>query len=391
MEPVYVLGAGMHPFGRFPEKTLGDLAEYAVAEALADAGLGWADIELAYAANGQGGQHGQQAVRGLGLSGVPVINVSNACAGGSSAFFGAYSAVAAGACDIAIAIGYEQMARGMIGANAPRSAMTHESANGLYAMPAMFGMVARNLMEDHGVTVRDLALVSEKNHHNGVFNPRSQYRIETPVEEVLASRLIADPLTLLMCSPTSDGGAAVIVGSRRAAEKYANNVYVRVAAAAQRSEIYREASEPRPDIRTMTIEASQAAYEAAGLGPEDMEVIELHDCFAPAEISHYENLGLCKIGEGARLIREGETAINGTIPVNPSGGLLSKGHPISATGVAQVCEITWQLRGQAGQRQVQGRRGDGPRVGLAQNPGGITPSLSFAHVNIHVLARESTL
>ena len=141
----------------------------------------------------------------------------------------------------------------------------------------------------------------------------------------------------------------------------------------------------------MTIEASQAAYRQASIGPEDVDVVELHDCFAPAELSHYENLGLCPIGEGARLIREGATNIEGPIPVNPSGGLLAKGHPISATGAAQICEITWQLRGQAGQRQTNGRRGTGPRIGLAQNPGGITPSLSFAHVNIHVLVKDSSL
>jgi len=217
MEPVYVLGVGMHPFGRFPDKTLNDLAEDAVSDALQDAGLRWQDIQLVYAANGQPGQHGQRFLRGLGLNGAPIINVENACAGGSTAFFGSYAAIRAGTCDIALAVGYEQMARGMIGADAPRPVMTHESVNGLYAMPAMFGMVARNLMNEHGVTARDLALVSVKNHHNGVYNPRAQYRMETPVEDVLASRMIADPLTLLMCSPTTDGAAAVVLGSRKAA------------------------------------------------------------------------------------------------------------------------------------------------------------------------------
>ncbi len=391
MEPVYVLGVGMHPFGRFPDKTLNDLAEDAVSDALTDAGLSWKDIELVHASNGEAGQHAQKYLRGLGLTGVPMVNVTNACAGGSTAFMGAAMAIGAGACDIAMAVGYEKMARGMIGANTVRD-MTHESVNGLFAMPAMFGLVARNLMNEHGVTIRDLALVSVKNHHNGVFNPRSQYRVETPVEDVLASRTIADPLTLLMCSPTSDGAAAVVLGSRRAAEKYANGVFIRLIAAAQRSEPYRTVEEvSRPDIRTMTIEASNAAYAQAGLGPKDIDFIELHDCFASAEISHYENLGLCPIGEGARMIREGETNIEGRIPVNPSGGLLSKGHPISATGAAQICELTWQLRGQAGQRQVPGRTGKGPRIGLAHNPGGITPSLSFAHVNVHILKREDAL
>jgi acetyl-CoA acetyltransferase len=391
MEPVYVLGVGMHPFGRFPEKSLADMAEDAVSDALTDAGVAWKDIQLAYAANGQPGQHGQRFLRGLGLSGVPIINVENACAGGSSAFYSACMSVAAGACDVALAVGYEQMARGMIGANMARPVQTHESVNGLFAMPGMFGMVARNLIEEQGVTLKDLALVSVKNHHNGVFNPRAQYRMETPVEDVLASRVIADPLTLLMCAPTTDGAAAVVVGSRKAAEKYANGTYIRLVAAAQRSEPYAGTEVSRPDIRTMTMQASAAAYEQAGIGPDDLDLVELHDCFAPAELSHYENLGLCEVGEGAKLIREGITSIEGTMPVNPSGGLLSKGHPISATGAAQICELTWQLRGQAGQRQVAGREGKGPRIGLAHNPGGITPSLSFAHVNVHILKKEDAL
>ncbi|MCC6382312.1 MAG: thiolase family protein [Dehalococcoidia bacterium] len=390
MEPVYILGVGMHPFGRYPDKLISDMVEDAVTDALKDAGLAWQDIELAYAANGQPGQHGQRFLRGLGLSGVPIINVENACAGGSSAFFSACMAVGAGAADVALAVGYEQMARGMIGANMARP-MTHESVNGLFAMPGMFGMVARNLMHEHGVTARDLALVSVKNHHNGVFNPRAQYRMETPVEDVLASRMIADPLTLLMCAPTTDGAAAVVVGSRRAAARYANGVYIRLVAAAQRSEPYAGTEVSRPDIRTMTMQASRAAYEQGGLGPEDLDLVELHDCFAPAEISHYENLGLCAVGDGAKLVREGATNIEGRIPVNPSGGLLSKGHPISATGAAQICELTWQLRGEAGQRQVAGRSGQGPTIGLAHNPGGITASLSFAHVNVHILKREDAL
>lgn len=242
----------------------------------------------------------------------------------------------------------------------------------MFSLPTYFAQIARRHMHDFGTTPEQLALVAVKNRRNACFNPRAQYRKEVTVEEVLNAPLVVDPLTLLSCCPTGDGAAAAILCSAEVAAQYTTQP-VRVRAASLKSGEYQK----RREITSLggTVRASREAYERAGIGPEDLDVAEVHDCFTPAEILHYEDLGLCTKGEGGPFIASGATQIGGKIPVNPSGGLISKGHPLGATGIAQIAEIVWQLRGQAGERQVAGAK-----VGLAHCAGGFQESLELAEV-----------
>jgi benzoylsuccinyl-CoA thiolase BbsB subunit len=248
-------------------------------------------------------------------------------------------------------------------------------------MPGMFAMVARRQMEEHGATVEDFAMVSVKNHHHGCLNPKAQYRKEFTVEEVLNSRMICDPVTLLMCCPNTDGAAAAILCSMDVARKHTTKP-IRVIASTLLSAGYKYLQE---DICVSPVgtKAAKMAYEMAGCDPKDIDLVELHDAFANEEILRYEDLLLCKRGEGVELLRSGATKIGGRIPVNPSGGLLSLGHPLSASGVRTVCEIVLHLRDQAGERQTLNAK-----VGLAQMLGGIVAGLEHGVVaGIHILAR----
>ena len=380
MRTVHVAGVGMTRFAKQSDETLKTLTGAAVRDAVADAGLQLADLEAAYFGNAVGGLidgqemiRGQVALRPLGIDEIPIFNIENACASGSSAFHLAWQAVASGACEIVLAVGAEKMSHPDkqrtfdalasaidVAAVAAGSEDTFpRSEAGRSAFMDLYAQEARAYMAASGAEQADFARVAVKNQHNGALNPRAQYGAELSVDEVLASREIVYPLTLLMCSPVSDGAAAAVLVSEEVARRLgpAGRPPVRVAASVVRSGLGKRGSSAAV--------AAAKAYELAGIGPEDVSCAELHDASASAELELIEALGLAAPGGAVGLVRDGATSIGGRIPVNTSGGLLAKGHPVGATGIAQLCEATWQLRGEAGGRQVAGAR-----VALTQNAGG---------------------
>jgi len=376
---VAIIGVGMIPFGKFPDRSFEELGAPAVRQAVEDAGIGWDRIEVAYCGNViRGHCPGQRVLKEVGLTGIEVVNVENACSSGSTALRGVWSLIAAGVYDVGLALGVEQMSTQITGA-IPLDQDDLETGQGLI-MPALYAMRARRHMEMYGTTREQMALVSVKNHDHSVHNPRAQYHKTFTMEQVLGSAVICDPLTLYQCCPTGDGAAAAVLCAREIADRFRDKP-VTIAASVLLSGATNV--EPR-DLTASDLgdRAAKRAYEMAGLGPEDLDVAEVHDAFTIGEILHYETLGLCPPGEGGRLIEEGHTRIGGRIPVNPSGGLLSKGHPLGATGVAQIAEIVWQLRGQAGPRQVEGAR-----VGLTHCMGGGIGGVDGAACSIHILRR----
>lgn len=389
---VFVAGVGMTRFGKQPEASLRSLAEDATAAALGDAGIAVDDLEAVYSANavaglltGQEMIRGQVFLRGLGLDRIPVINVENACASGSTAFNLAVQAVAAGTYEMVLAIGTEKLSHPdrMLTFRAIGTAVDVErAADGAGASHSPFmdiyAAMTRSYMERSGATQRVFAEVAAKNQGHGRLNPLAQYGGTVSVDEVLSSRPIAWPLTLLMCAPVSDGAAAIVVVGRAMARKLGRE-HVRVAASVLTSGTRPDRAE---DIPNAVARAARHAFRAAGLGPCDVDVIEVHDAVAPAELMALEDLGLAAAGEAPALMASGATRLGGRIPVNPSGGLLARGHPLAATGLAQLCELTWQLRGQAGARQVEGAR-----VALAENSGGWLQD-DAAVGAVHVLTRE---
>jgi acetyl-CoA acetyltransferase len=298
---------------------------------------------------------GQRILQEIGQTGIPVVNVANACATGSTAFREAWLAVASGEHEVAMAVGVEQMGKmGLLGAPSGGDRIRTEGVVGSGLMPAVFAQAGMEHMRRWGTTVEQFAKVAVKNHGHSVKNPLSQYQVEMSLEDVLAACMVAYPNTLYMCCPTGDGAAAAVVVSAPKARQL--GARVKVLASVLTSDPWSERDLTLPDVNTLTRQAAAKAYERAGLGPDDLDLVELHDCFATAELLHYENLRLCKDGEAGRLIDEGTTAHGGRIPVNVSGGLLSKGHPLGATGVAGVFEIASHLRGSAGARQVEGAK-----------------------------------
>lgn len=361
MDEVFVAGVSMLKFGRHPDKDVPELGGTAALQALDDAGLGMRDVQFLSAgclfqANAM---VGQRILQEIGQTGIPVVNVANACATGSTAFREAWLQIAAGECDVALAVGVEQMGKmGLLGGGGGGSGIRTEGVIGSGLMPAVFGQAGMEHMRKYGTTQAQFAKVAVKNHAHSVRNPLSQYQVETPLEQVLGARVVAYPNTLYMCCPTGDGAAAAVLVSGRKARQL--GAKVKVLASVLTSDPYGDRDLTFPDVSTVTRIAAKQAWAKSGIGPDDLDLVELHDCFATAELLHYENLGLCKDGEAGRLIDEGETSWGGRIPVNVSGGLLSKGHPLGATGIANVFEITQHLRGSAGARQVEGAR-----VGLA--------------------------
>jgi acetyl-CoA acyltransferase len=369
---VVVAGVGMTPFRRSPGLGLRAMADTAIAEALADADVDGRDIERVLFGNAasatvtqQDMVKGQVALRHGVLDGASVINVENACASGSSAFNLAFGLIAGGQNDVVLAIGAEQLTHHLkelsfralrgaadiveIGEAGPDEDWTQSVLMRFYAEEA------RGFMERSDVTVEDFARVAVKNRHHATMNPRAQYRTEQTMEQVLTGRLIAEPLTLPMCSPMTDGAAAVILMSEEEALRRGLEEYVRV-----------RASEVSGAAAGHPVEhAARAAYERAGFGVADVHLIELHDAAATAEVIQYGEIGLVPYGEETRILRSGATALGGEIPVNVSGGLLSRGHAIGATGLAQIYELVTQLRGRAGERQVEGAA-----RALAVNTGG---------------------
>jgi acetyl-CoA acetyltransferase len=362
MRDVAIVGASMLKFGRYPDKELPELGAQATILALQDAGMTMKDIQIMVSGNlyQSNATVGQRILKEIGQTGIPVINVANACATGSTAFREAYYAVASGAYDIALAVGSEQMGKmGLLGAGGGRGGISPEGIVGSGLMPAVFGQAGVEHMRKYGTTQEQFAKVAVKNHKHSTLNPYSQYQVDMSLEDVMNARVVAWPNTLYMCCPTGDGAAAAIITSMDKARQYTTKP-IKVAASVLTSDPWSERDLTLPDVNTLTRNAAKEAYETAGITADDLDLVELHDCFATAELLHYENLGLCGEGEAGRMIDEGETMIGGRIPVAPSGGLLSKGHPLGATGVANIVEVVWHLREQAGARQVEGAK-----VGLA--------------------------
>ncbi|WP_339485449.1 thiolase family protein [Pseudomonas sp. EL_65y_Pfl2_R95] len=406
----YVAGVGMVPFGKHLDKTLKSLAGQAIELALADAGVDKSALQAAWMGNAAAGVvtgqemiRGQVVLRAMGIGKIPVVNVENACASSSTAFQQACAMVTAGLYDIVLVCGYEKLfhedkSRSL---GAFSSAVDVEDPDGAINVVKklaeaagepfdaqgagqsrsvfmdIYAMMAKKHMKNYGTRVEHFAMVAAKNSFHGSLNPRAQFRDVLTVEQVLQARPIVDPLTLPMCSPIGDGAAAVILVSERKARQMGLRNPVRVASSALVSGW--DFEDPDDSVGAF---AAEQAYAAAGLGPEDLSCVELHDASAPSEIQAYEYLGLCGRGQGSELIESGATRLGGRVPVNTSGGLLRKGHPVGASGCAQIVELTEQLQGRVGGRQV-----DGARVGLAHNGGGAI-GLDAAATVVSILVRE---
>ncbi|MDX2277874.1 MAG: thiolase family protein [Hyphomonadaceae bacterium] len=359
MSDVYVVGTDMIRFGRFPDRLVEDIGAEAALLALADAGLGIGRMEALYCGNlGEANRAvGQRILRHVGQTGVPVVNTANACATGATAFREGWIAVKSGLYDLVLCVGVEQMGKGLLGAPDSYNGVPIEGVLGSRTMPSVFATLGMEHVREYGTTFEQFAKVSVKNHHHSTLNPKAMYQFETPLKQVMEAEMISYPLTKLMCSVNVDGAAgAVLCSGRKARELGLMGRAVRVRASILTSDPYSTHNFALMDFNTVTRNAAFAAYQMAGLGPEDIDLVELHDCFATAELLHYENLGLCANGEAGALIDRGETALGGRIPVNVSGGLLSKGHPLGATGIANIYEVTTHLRGEAGARQVEAAR-----------------------------------
>jgi acetyl-CoA acetyltransferase len=387
MRDVYVAGTGMTRFAKQPGRGLKDLTAEAVNATMKDAGLAVEDVQACYFGNAVAGSMtgqemlaGQFLLRPLGFGGIPVVNVENACASASTAFHLAWQAVATGAQDAVLAVAAEKMTHpdkarsfAAIGGSVDVETTPADLPAGRSFLMDMYAESALLYMERSGATRADLAEVVVKNQRHGKLNPAAQYGGELTVEQVLAAREIVWPFTLPMCSPISDGAAAALLVS---AELCPPDSAVAVLASVVRSA-------PLDGMTSVTSLAAAAAYELAGLGPADLDCVEVHDAAASAELVIYEQLGLAQPGDGPALIRTGKTRLGGTLPVNTSGGLLARGHPIGATGLAQIAEAVAQLRGTAGGRQVPGAR-----IALTQNAGGWHGNDNVASV-VHIFGRTA--
>lgn len=388
MTGALICGVGMTSFGRQPGRGLRSMALEAINQAIEDAGTTAACVERVYFGNAMAATvtqqemiRGQVALRGHALGLLPLVNVENACASGGSAFMLAIEAVSSGRVDVALAVGAEQMhhADRSRAFNALRGSTDVEDI-GEYVPGAMsansllmdfYAGVAQDYLDRYGATVRDFALVAVKNRNHAMYNPLAQMRTPQTVEEVLNGRMVVAPLTLAMCSPITDGAAAVLICSPRAAAKMSGAaVTVRACQMASGA-----SGKPIDD-------AVQKAYGEASVGPTDFDLLELHDAAAPAELLQYHEIGLCAPGEGFRLVRDGVTSLGGSMPVNCSGGLLSRGHAVGATGCAQLVELVTQLRGRANGRQVENAR-----LAMSVNGGGWLDG-SYALAVATILERE---
>ena len=376
-----IVGAGMIPMGKHKASSYPGLAVPAVLAALRSAGLAPSDVQSVACGHAFGGMlTGQRIVKDVGIGGVPVMNVDNACSGGASAVHLAARDVAEGRADVVLAIGVDKLTQ-FGGGTLPLVEEDPEVSRGM-VMPAIYAMRAQRYLHERGETSELLARVSVKARRHGAANPFAQFQKETTVEEVLAARPIADPLTLLQCCPTGDGAAAVVVVSerkRRALGLPGARVRASVLHSGKATTGFRDMLTPE-----ITVHGAAQAYEDAELGAEAIDVVELHDAFSIAELVYYEALGLCPRGESAGLLRDGATTYGGRMVVNPSGGLLSKGHPVGASGTAQAVEAFWHLTGQAGARQI-----DGARLALTHVTGGGISGMDHGACTIHVLEAVS--
>lgn len=361
-DDVYILGIDMIKFGRFPNKTVPELAAESILLALDDAGLSMGDMEAFYCGNIKEVNRmvGQKTLQLIGQTGIPIVNCTNACATGATAFREGWMSIKAGMHDVVLVSGVEKMGTGLLGGDTGELGIPLEGLIGSQTMPAIFSEAGMEHARNHGTSFEQFAKISVKNHHHSTMNPKSRYQIETPLKEVMESEMIAYPNTKLMCSANVDGSAAAVLVSEKKAKELGMSRAIKVKASVLTSDPYDDRNLAMPNINTLTKNAATQAYEMAGLGPEDLDLVELHDCFASAEMLHYGNLGLCKDEDAGRYVDEGRFEIGGIMPVNLSGGLLAKGHPTGATGVANLYEICTHLRGEAGVRQVKNAR-----IGLA--------------------------
>jgi len=411
MSSVFIIGVGMTPFGKFLNRSVKDLTRSAVTEALANAGVGQSDIGAAFYSNatqglleGQIMVGGQVALRSMGFQGIPIVNVENACASASTAFHLAYAQLKAGLTDVALAVGVEKM----FNEDKKKTAAVFDGAWDIYEVSNiirsltklgegvepppdrveqgsvrsvfmdLYASLTKYHMKRFGTTERQLAAVAAKNHHHSTMNQLSQYQMDMSIDEVLKARMVSWPLTLPMCAPISDGAAAAVLCNEEALRRLGARNGIKVYASVLASGSERSPEEVENHICHI---AACKAYEQAGLGPQDISVAEVHDASAFAEIIQSENLGFCEFGQGGWIAERGETALGGRIPINPSGGLESKGHPIGATGLAQIYELVTQLRGAAGSRQVKSAR-----FAIAENGGGFY-GLEEAAACITILGR----
>lgn len=373
---VVVQGVGTSGFGKQPDRTSIDLGVEAILEALDDAAVDEIDavfIGTVYEPFGSG----QRVLERLGIAGVPIVTVENACASGTIAFHEAYEAVTRGRWDTVLAFGIERLTARVSGGPLPPHLADVDGRTGL-VQPARYATTAQRYMYEHGATAEEIASVAVKSSRNGARNERAQHKRELSLEEVMESRMIADPLTLLQCCPISDGAAAAVIGRPRQRERD-----VRVTGSAFVSGELWDYRTSEPAGVPIVRRAAEIAYSIAGRQPGDIDVAEVHDAFTIGEIVTTEALGFAAPGDGAALAAAGETSIGGRIPVNPSGGLLARGHPLGATGLAQVAEITWQLRGEARDRQVRDAT-----VGLVETAGGGIAGLDNNSCVVAILERS---
>lgn len=412
---VYIIGVGMTRFGKYFDRSIKDLTRESVEEALIDAGLQKEDLQAAWFSNSTWGffegQHqvrGQVALAAMGIHGIPVFNVESACGGGSQGLHSAWLGVASGAYDCTLAVGAEKL----YNRDKVKSFQAIGTGTDVEQIPTMFAAWKKRLkelgipaedqegsginrsgmmdiyaymvrwhMKKYGTTQHQLAVISAKNHWHGSLNPKAQYQEAMSIEEVLAGRPVAYPLTAPMCAPLGDGSAAAILCSANFLKRLKSSRLVKVLASVTGSSTPRTFDEEDKGIE---VRMAKKAYDMAGVGPEDINLLEIHDAAAFGELKMTEQLRFCKPGEGGPLAESGATTLGGRIPVNVSGGLVSRGHPLGATGVAQIYELVTQLRGEAGKRQVEGAR-----LGMAENGGG---QIYFeeASMGIHILEKVSS-
>jgi acetyl-CoA acyltransferase len=397
-DDIYILGINMTKFGKHPDKDTVDLASAAALAALSDAGVTMKDMGVLVAGCLMGGGFiAQQIQKQIGQTGIPAYNVSNACATGATALRTAIMAIKAGECDMGLAVGVEKLAgAGLLGGGGKPKADGHtwspsgrfgavaptDGRIGTDTMPGTFAQVGMEYGHKYGGASFELfARISEKNHAHSTLNPLAAYTKRMTLEEIMGDLMIAYPNTRAMCSANCDGGAAAVVVSGaklRTLSKEQQRRAVKVSASVLTTDPYQEACQVLPDVNTLTKMAARKAYEQAGVSPSDLDLVELHDCFATAELVHYDNLMLCEEGGAVDFFNSGATWRDGSMPVNVSGGLESKGHPIAATGIANIWEICHHLRGEAGDRQIEGAK-----VGLAHVIG-----LGNA-CGVHILERSS--
>jgi acetyl-CoA acetyltransferase len=399
-DDIYILGITMTKFGKHPDKDVVDLGAEAAMAALADAGVTMGDMGILAYGNLVGQSFGQMLQKQIGQTGIPVFNVQNACATGATALRTAIMAIKAGECDMGLAVGVEKLAgAGLLGAGGggPKKEGHHWEPSGRFGavtgvdgrigtanMPGTFAQVGMEYLHENsygGEPFELFAKISVKNHKHSTLNPLAAYTKEMTLEQVMGDVMIAYPNTRPMCSANCDGAAAAVVVSGaklKTLSKEQQRRAVKVSASVLTSDPWQEACQVLPDVNTLTRAAAKQAYEQAGVGPEDLDLVELHDCFATAELVHYDNLMLCEPGGAVDFFESGATWRDGSTPVNVSGGLQSKGHPISATGIANIWEICHHLRGEAGDRQLEGAK-----VGLAHVIG-----LGSA-CGVHILERSA--